>query len=69
TSRHTSPWAASLYQRARDRGCDHPHACRILARAWCRILYACWQKRVAYDPGKHAAAIKFTPRIVGKEAA
>ena len=69
TSRHTSPWAAALYQRARDRGCDHPHACRILARAWCRILYACWQKRVAYDPGKHAAAIKFTPRIVGKEAA
>lgn len=69
TARHTSPWAASLYQRARDRGCDHPHACRIVARAWCRVLWACWQKRVAYDPGKHAAAIKFTPRIVGKEAA
>lgn len=69
SSRHTSPWAAALYQRAIDRGCDHPHATRIVARAWCRILYACWTKRVAYDPGKHAAAIKFAPRIVGKEAA
>lgn len=69
TSRHTSPWAASLYQRARDRGCDHPHACRIVARAWCRVLWSCWQKRVPYDPGKHAAALKFTPRIVDTEAA
>lgn len=68
-SRHTSPWAASLYQRARDRGCDHPHACRIVARAWCRVLWSCWQKRVAYDPGKHAAALKFAPRIVDQEAA
>ena len=33
-SRHTSAWAAAVYQRARDRGCDHPHAIRILARAW-----------------------------------
>jgi hypothetical protein len=28
-SRHTNPWAADLYQRARDRGHDHPHAVRI----------------------------------------
>jgi transposase len=69
SSRHTSPWAASLYKRARDRGCDHPHACRILARAWCRVLWSCWQKRVAYDPGKHAAALSFAPRIVDQEAA
>jgi transposase len=68
-SRRTSPWAASLYQRARDRGCDHPHACRIVARAWCRVLWACWQKRQSYDPGKHAAALATTLRIVGKEAA
>ena len=26
-SRHSSPWAASVYQRARDRGCDHPPPC------------------------------------------
>jgi transposase len=36
STRHTSPWARAIYQRARDRGCDHAHAIRILARAWCR---------------------------------
>ncbi len=58
TSRKTSPWAAAIYQRARDRGCDHPHACRILARAWCRVLWCCWQKRTPYDPVKHTAAAR-----------
>jgi transposase len=58
TSRKTSPWATNLYQRARDRGCDHPHACRILARAWCRVLWSCWQKRTPYDPAKHTAAAR-----------
>jgi hypothetical protein len=33
-SRHASPWAADLYQKAIARGYDHPHAVRILARAW-----------------------------------
>jgi transposase len=32
-SRHSSPWARNVYARARARGCDHPHAIRILARA------------------------------------
>jgi transposase len=32
-SRHASPWAAKVYADARARGCDHPHAIRILARA------------------------------------
>jgi transposase len=58
TSRKTSPWATAIYQRARDRGCDHPHACRILARAWCRVLWSCWQKRSPYDPAKHTAAAR-----------
>lgn len=69
TTRHTSPWARALYQRARDRGCEHAHALRILARAWCRVIWSCWQKRVAYDPAKHRAARDFTLRAVGKEAA
>src|SRR5437868_6753965 len=30
-SRHASAWAATGYQRAVGRGCDHPHAIRILA--------------------------------------
>jgi transposase len=69
TSRKTSPWAAALYQRARDRGKDHPHACRILARAWCRVLWSCWQKRVPYDASKHAAARTFVPQLDHQEAA
>src|SRR5262249_54022216 len=42
TTRHTSPWARALYQRARDRGCLHSHAVRIVARAWCRVIWTCW---------------------------
>ena len=33
-SRHASPWAAAIYDDARARGKDHPHAVRITARAW-----------------------------------
>lgn len=69
TTRHTSPWARALYQRARDRGCEHAHAIRILARAWCRVIWHCWQQRVAYDPAKHRAARQFTLRSVDQEAA
>jgi transposase len=29
-SRHASAWAADIYKRARGRGCDHPHAIRVL---------------------------------------
>lgn len=55
-SRHASPWAAKLYQDARKRGCRHPHAVRILARAWLRILWRAWQDGTPYDPSKHTAA-------------
>ena len=53
-SRQASPWAADIYQRARDRGTRHPHAVRILARAWCRIIWRCWTDNTAYDPARHA---------------
>ncbi len=55
-SRHASRWAALVYQRARGRGCRHPHAIRILARAWVRILWRCWQDRTPYDITRHRAA-------------
>jgi len=55
-SRHASAWAATVYQRAVGRGCDHPHAIRILARAWVRILWRCWQNRTPYDLSRHGAA-------------
>jgi transposase len=54
-SRHASPWAADLYQRARARGHDHPHAVRILARAWLFVIWHCWQDGTAYDPARHRA--------------
>ena len=52
-SRHSSPWATAVYQRARARGCDHPHAVRILARAWVRVLWRCWYTATPYDPTRH----------------
>jgi transposase len=55
-SRHASPWAAKLYADARARGLDHPHAIRVLARAWIRVIWRCWQDGVPYDPAKHGAA-------------
>jgi transposase len=55
-SRHGSPWAADVYRRARGRGCDHPHAVRILARAWLRVLWRCWLSGTPYNPSTHGAA-------------
>jgi transposase len=54
-SRHANPWAADLYNRARARNHDHPHAVRILGRAWANIIWRCWQDGLAYDPDKHGA--------------
>jgi transposase len=55
-SRHASPWAAQIYDDARAAGKDHPHAIRILARAWIRVIWRCWQDGVPYDPARHGAA-------------
>lgn len=55
-SRHANAWAASVYQRARSRGCDHPHAIRILARAWTRVIYRAWITHQPYDPALHRGA-------------
>lgn len=52
-SRQASPWAADIYDRARARGARHPHAVRILARAWCRIIWRCWTDEVPYNPDQH----------------
>lgn len=59
-SRHASDWAAAIYSKARQRGCKHPHAIRILARAWVRVLWRAWQNRTTYNPQQHAAANKIT---------
>jgi transposase len=54
-SRHASPWAAGLCNRARARAHDHPHAVRILARAWLFVIWHCWQDNAACDPARHRA--------------
>ena len=54
-SRHSSPWARQLYTTARQRGIRHPHAIRILARAWLRVIWACWHSNTAYNTTRHIA--------------
>lgn len=54
-SRHDNPWAKAVYDRAIARDCDHPHAIRILARAWLTVIWACWQNHTPYDPTQHRA--------------
>ncbi len=57
-SRHANEWAKSIYAAARARGCDHPHAIRILARAWLRVIWRAWTDRKPYDPQLHLGALK-----------
>lgn len=54
-SRHANPWAAKIYNDAINRGKDHPHATRILARAWLSVIWRCWQDGVSYNPDHHRA--------------
>jgi len=53
TTRRWHPWAGDHYARAIARGHDHPRAIRTLGRAWCRVIWRCWQDRVPYDPARH----------------
>jgi len=59
STRHWHPWAHDVYKRARARGCDHPHAIRILGRAWSRVLWRCWQDHTPYEPARHGALNAF----------
>lgn len=52
-----SAWARTYYQQQRDRGKDHHAAVRALAFKWIRILFRCWQDRVAYDENQYLAAL------------
>ena len=68
-SRHASPWAAHLYADARRRGKRHPHAVRILMRAWLRVMWACWHTDIAYDPVNHGAERRLAEQRSEKSAA
>ena len=49
-TRHWHPWAQDRYATARARGHDHSRAIRTLGRAWCRVLWRCWQDGVPLRP-------------------
>jgi len=61
STRHTHPWARSVYLDARARGLEHAHAIRVLGRAWLRVLWRCWQDEVPYDPTKHGNLRRLEP--------
>ena len=55
SSRRHNPWAADIYQRARNRGAGHAHAARVLGRAWCQVIWRLWQDHDTYNPAQHTA--------------
>jgi transposase len=59
-ARMQSAWAGRLYADARARGKRNPHATRIVARAWLRVIWACWHTNTPYDPCSHLAQQRLT---------
>jgi hypothetical protein len=59
-ARMQSPWAGRLYADARARGKRNPPATRIVARAWLRVIWACWHTATPYDPCAHLAEQRLT---------
>lgn len=53
STRKWHPWAADHYARQIAAGHDHPRAIRTLGRAWCRIVWRCWQDHTPYNPARH----------------
>jgi transposase len=64
STRHWHPWAADHYARALARGHDHPRAIRTLGRAWCRVLWRCWQDRVPFDPARHRGLLEHCAVVI-----
>src|SRR4051794_7446882 len=67
-SRHANPWAADLYARARTRGMRHPHAVRVLARAWPLVIWRCGQARPPYAPARHGALNRYLSQATAAAA-
>jgi hypothetical protein len=55
SSRKHNPWARKIDEDAIARGKDHPHALRILGRAWLRVIWRMWQDGTPYDPARHGS--------------
>jgi transposase len=55
-SRRADDWAAKIYDDARHRNKKHPHALRILARAWVSVIFRMVKDRATYDPERRKQA-------------
>lgn len=53
-----SAWSQAFYKQQRLAGKSHQKTIRALAYKWGRILWRCWQDRVAYDEEKYLAALR-----------
>jgi len=62
STRHWHPWAHDVHARATGRGCEHPHATRVLGRAWNRVPWRCWQDHQPYDPTRHGSLLDLLER-------
>src|SRR5512135_2828772 len=62
-SRQASAWAAAIDRRARARGCAHPQAIRILARAWIHVLWRAWVEGQPDNPELHRTAKLLAPPL------
>jgi hypothetical protein len=60
-TRHWHPWAKDRYAATRARGHDHPRAIRDLGRAWCRVIWRCWQDGVPSTPPSIAVCNHTSP--------
>lgn len=52
-----STWARSYYDMLREKGKGYHAAIRALAYKWIRIIYRCWQDRVAYNEETYVCSL------------
>ena len=62
-ARMQDDWAAALYANARALGKRNPHATRIVARAWLRVIWACWTSDQPYNPDRHHTRSSAQPSV------
>jgi transposase len=54
----TCDWARAYYDRQRAKGNGHHAAVRSLAFKWIRILFRCWDDRIAYSDQRYVEALR-----------
>jgi hypothetical protein len=51
-------WAKAFYEQQRAQGKGYWAAVRALAFKWIRIIFRCWQERVAYHEERYVEGLK-----------